>query len=124
MDIFVGNLPYDADEAAIKAAFSPYGAIARVKLLIDRESGSSRGIAFVTMDDFKEAQNAIREMDGKDFGGRALKVNQAREGGQGGGGFRSGGGNGGGFRSGGNGGGVYRQGGNGGGGGFRGRDRY
>lgn len=109
MDIFVGNLPYDADENAIKDAFSPFGAIARVKLLIDRDTGSSRGIAFVTMDDFKEAQDAIREMDGKEFGGRALKVNQAREGGQGGGGPRQGGG--------------FRQGGNG-GGGFRGRDRY
>lgn len=120
MDIFVGNLPYDADESAIKAAFSPYGTIARVKLLIDRDTGSSRGIAFVTMDDFKEAQNAIREMDGKELGGRALKVNQAREGGQGGGGPRQGGG---GFRSGG--GSNFRSGGNGGGGGgFRGRDRY
>lgn len=110
MDIFVGNLPYDADENAIKDAFSPYGAIARVKLLIDRDTGSSRGIAFVTMDDFKEAQNAIREMDGKELGGRALKVNQARE--REDRAPRQGGGGG------------FRQGGGGGGGGFRGRDRY
>ncbi len=117
MDIFVGNLPYEVEENAIEAAFAEHGTVARVKLLTDRETGRSRGIAFVTMDDFKEAQAAIKAMDGQELGGRPMKVNQAREreprpGGGGGGGYRSGGGGGGGYRSGG-------------GGGHRGgRDRY
>ena len=94
MDIFVGNLPYDVDETAIEEVFSAHGTVSNVKLLTDRDSGSSRGIAFVTMDDLKEAQAAIKAMDGEEIGGRAIKVNQAREREQGG---RPGGG-GGGFR--------------------------
>lgn len=130
MDIFVGNLPYEVEESAIEAAFTAHGTVSKVKLLLDRETGRSRGMAFVTMEDFKEAQNAIKAMDGQDMGGRPMKVNQAREREErpsGGGGFRSGGGGGGGgYRSGGGGGGGgYRSGGGGGGGGHRsGRDRY
>jgi len=110
MDIFVGNLPYDTEEAAIEEAFSAFGQVSNVKLLKDYDTGRSRGIAFVTMDDQQEAEAAIEAMDGEDFGGRPLKVNQARErgsrpprrdgGGGRGGDFRRGGG-GGGYRNGG-----------------------
>ena len=108
MDIFVGNLPYDIEENGIEEAFAAHGTVNRVKLLLDRETGRSRGIAFVTMDDFKEAQAAIKAMDGQDLGGRQINVNQAREREQG---PRQGGGD------------NFRRGG-GGGGGARGRDRY
>lgn len=119
MDIFVGNLPYELEESAIEEAFSEFGQVSNVKLLKDYDSGRSRGIAFVTMDDDQEAEAAIEAMEGAELGGRPLRVNQARE--------RSsrpprreggGGGRGGDFRRSGGGGG-YR-GGNGGGGGFRG----
>ena len=79
MDIFVGNLPYDVDESAIEGAFAAHGTVSNVKLLTDRDSGRSRGIAFVTMNDLKEAQAAITAMDGEEIGGREVKVNQARE---------------------------------------------
>ncbi len=99
MDIYVGNLSYEVEENAIKELFSSHGNVSGVKLLTDRETGRSRGIAFVTMDDFKEAQAAIKELDGTDFSGRPMKVNQAREResqgprqGGGGGNFRGGGG--------------------------------
>jgi RNA recognition motif-containing protein len=94
MDIYVGNLPFDVEESTIRSAFAAHGAVGNIKMLTDRDTGRSRGIAFVTMDDFKEAQAAIKAMDGEEFGGRPLKVNQARERGepqgarQGGGGFR------------------------------------
>jgi len=121
MDIFVGNLPYDMEESAIEEAFSAYGQISNVKLLKDYDSGRSRGIAFVTMEDQQEAEAAIEGMDGVELGGRPLRVNEARERSsrpprQGGGG----GGRGGDFRRGGGGGGGYRGGNGGGGGGFRG----
>ena len=79
MDIFVGNLSYEVEEDAIEAAFAPHGNVSRVKLILDRETGRSRGIAFVTMDDFKEAQAAIKALDGEELNGREMKVNQARE---------------------------------------------
>jgi len=79
MDIFVGNLPYEVEENAIEGAFSAHGTVNRVKLLTDRDTGRSRGIAFVTMDDLKEAQSAIKALDGEDMAGRPMKVNQARE---------------------------------------------
>lgn len=100
MDIYVGNLTYEVEESAIKELFAPHGNVSGVKLLTDRETGRSRGIAFVTMDDFKEAKAAIKALDGEEFSGRPIKVNQAREresngARQGGGNFRRGGGGGG-----------------------------
>ena len=100
MDIYVGNLTYEVEESAIKELFAPHGNVSGVKLLTDRETGRSRGIAFVTMDDFKEAKAAIKALDGKELSGRPIKVNQAREresqgARQGGGNFRRGGGGGG-----------------------------
>ena len=115
--------------------FEPHGTITSVKVITDRETGRSRGFAFVEMDDATAAANAIRALDGSQMGGRSLRVNEAqdrREGGGGGGGFggggggRSGGGGGYGGSSGGSGGGRSGGGGGfgGGGGGGRDRDRY
>jgi len=100
MDIYVGNLSYEIEESAIRELFTPHGTVSGVKLLTDRETGRSRGIAFVTMGDFKEAKAAIKALDGEELSGRPMKVNQAREresqgGHQGGGNFRRGGGGGG-----------------------------
>ena len=78
MDIFVGNLPYELEESALEAAFGNYGSVNRVKIILDRETGRSRGIAFVTMDDQAEAQSAIENLDGSELGGRPIKVNEAR----------------------------------------------
>lgn len=79
MDIFVGNLSYEVNESAIEEAFAAHGGVSRIKLVLDRDTGRSRGIAFVTMDDFNEAQDAIKALDGQELGGREMKVNQARE---------------------------------------------
>ncbi|MDD4350309.1 MAG: RNA-binding protein [Opitutales bacterium] len=122
MDIYVGNLSYDTDEQKLRDAFSEHGAVGNIKLLTDRETGRSRGVAFVAMEDWKEAQNAIKALDGADLDGRPIRVNKAEPKGEsrggGGGGFGGGGrsgGFGGGGRSGGFGGGG-RSGGHGGGG--------
>ena len=96
MDIYVGNLSYEIEESTIRELFTPHGSVSGVKLLTDFDTGRSRGIAFVTMDDFKEAKAAIKALDGEELSGRPMKVNQARERGsqgghQGGGNFRRGG---------------------------------
>lgn len=116
MDIYVGNIPFDTTEQDLQALFSPHGTVAKVKIVEDFNTGQPRGFAFVTMEDWKEAQNAIKELDGHEVGGRPMKVNQAREreqrpSGGGGGGF-GGGGNRGGSRGGPGGGGGNRGGGN------------
>lgn len=109
MDIYVGNLSYDTDEQKLRDVFSEHGAVGNIKLLTDRETGRSRGVAFVAMEDWKEAQNAIKALDGTDLDGRPIRVNKAEPKGE----SRGGGGFGGGGRSGGFGGG--RSGGHGGG---------
>jgi len=97
-NIFVGNLSYQATEADIEAAFSQYGAVDRVSIIRDRESGQPRGFAFVEMSNAEEAANAIAALNGREIGGRAVNVNEARPradrgpGGGGGGGRRGGGG--------------------------------
>jgi RNA recognition motif-containing protein len=94
--LFVGNLPFDTTEAQIKDLIAGANRTVRsVKIITDKETGRSRGFAFVDMDNDDEAKAAIEELNGKDFGGRALKVNEAEERGGGGGKF----GGGGGFRS-------------------------
>ena len=88
--LYVGNLPYDADEAALRAAFAQDGrAVERVHIVIDRETQRPRGFAFVEMATDEEAQKAATEFNQYQMGGRALTVNEARpkpEGGFGGGG--------------------------------------
>lgn len=91
-NIFVGNLDFGATEASIRSLFEPYGSVDRVNLVTDRDSGRSRGFAFVEMTDPSEADRAITGLNGHNLEGRALNVNEARpkpQGG-GGGGFRSG----------------------------------
>ena len=124
MNIYVGNLPFTASEDEIRQAFAAYGTVSSVAIIKDRETGQSRGFAFVEMPNNEEGTAAINNMNGKPLKGRALKVNEARPreesfGGGGGGGRREGGfgggGGGGGRREGGFGGGGDRFGGGGGG---------
>lgn len=95
-NIFVGNLDFAATEASIRALFEPYGNIERVNLITDRDTGRSRGFAFVEMTDSAEADRAIAALNGTDLDGRTLNINEARPktGGGGGGGRGFGGGGG------------------------------
>ncbi|MBS0617254.1 MAG: RNA-binding protein [Spirochaetes bacterium] len=122
MNIYVGNLAYNATEEELRASFAAFGPVTSVKIVRDRDSGRSRGFAFVEMEDGEGAQNAVAQMNGKDVNGRNLVVNEARprEQGGGGGGGRGYGGGGGGGRGGYGGGGGGGRGGYGGGGGGRG----
>ena len=118
--LYVGNLSFNTTADGVRTAFQQFGTVSDVHLVSDRETGRSRGFAFVTMGTTEEAAKAIEGMDGKTLDGRPLRVNeaeqrQARGGGGGGGGYRGGGGGGGGYRGGGGGG--YDGGGGGGGGG-------
>ena len=86
-NIFVGNLDFSATESSVRALFEPYGKVERVNLVTDRDTGRSRGFAFVEMTDSAEAGRAIAALNGTDLDGRALNVNEARpktEGGRGG----------------------------------------
>jgi cold-inducible RNA-binding protein len=96
-NIFVGNLDFAATESSIRALFEPYGSIERVNLITDRDTGRSRGFAFVEMSDSAEADRAIAALNGTELDGRALNINEARPktGGAGGGGGRGFGGGGG-----------------------------
>ena len=114
-NIFVGNLPFSATEDALRDLFSPLGELQQVRIMTDRDTGKSRGFAFVEMLQDEDAAKAIAALNGKDFDGRALTINEARPKPARSGGFRSGGGGGyGGNRSGGDYGGGRRSGGGGG----------
>src|SRR5215471_5241869 len=93
-NIFVGNLDFSATESSIRSLFEPYGAVERVNVVTDRDTGRSRGFAFVEMTDSAEAERAIAALNGFNAGGRALNVNEARPKGEGGGGRGFGGGGG------------------------------
>ena len=139
--LYVGNLPYTVRDEDLQQAFSAYGSVNSAKVMMERDTGRSKGFGFVEMGNDAEAQAAVEGMNGQSLGGRSLVVNEARPmearpprtggggfggGRSGGGGFGGGGGGGGsdgGFRSpygGGGGGGGRREGGGGGGGGGRG----
>ena len=131
--LYVGNLPYSFRDEDLQQAFSQHGSVTSAKVMMERDTGRSKGFGFVEMGSDAEAQAAINGMNGQQFGGRGLVVNEARPmeprpprtGGFGGGG----GGYGGGGRSGGGGGGGYgggggRSGGGGGGGYGGGRGGY
>ena len=79
MKLYVGNLSRLSTEDAVKSAFEQFGQVASVKIILDRETRESRGFAFVDMPDNNEAQQAIEQMNGKEFEGRKLTVNEARE---------------------------------------------
>lgn len=124
MKIYVGNLSYEVGESDLEQAFSEFGQVTSVNILKDKQTGQSKGFGFIEMAEVSEGQTAIKEMNGKEFMGREIKVDQAKEkparpGGRGGFGSRGGGGGGGrrfGGRGGGGGGGGNRDGG--------GRSRY
>jgi RNA recognition motif-containing protein len=131
--LYVGNLAYSVRDEELQQAFSAYGTVTSAKVMMDRETGRSKGFGFVEMASDAEAQAAINGMNGQSLSGRAVVVNEARPreerpggfrspyGGGGGGGGGAGGGGRGGFGGGGGGGGRggYGSGGGGGGGGFR-----
>ncbi len=124
--LYVGNLPYSATDQILTDTFAQCGTVESAKVITDRETGRSKGFAFVEMSTDAEAQEAITKFNGADYDGRALTVNEARpmvprEGGGGGGGGGRGGFGGGGGAGGGRGGRGGFGGGGGGGGGGRGR---
>jgi RNA recognition motif-containing protein len=98
--LYVGNLPFDTDESQLRALFQEGGRqVSEVKIITDRDTGRPRGFAFVEMGSQADAEAAISTLNGREFGGRALTVNEAREqaprrsggfGGGGGGGGRGG----------------------------------
>ena len=141
--LYVGNLPYTVRDEDLQQSFSEFGSVTSAKVMMERDTGRSKGFGFVEMGSDAEALAAVEGMNGQSLGGRSLVVNEARpmearpprtggfggpRGGGGGGGFGGGGGDGGGFRSpyGGGGGGGRREGGGGGygGGGGGGRGGY
>ena len=135
--LYVGNLPYSYRDSDMEQAFSQYGTVSSAKVMMERDTGRSKGFGFVEMSNDAEAQAAIAGMNGQQIGGRGLVVNEARPmearaprsggfgggGGTGGGGGGYGGGGGGGGYGGGGGGGS-RSGGGGYGGGGGGRSSY
>jgi len=116
--LYVGNLPYSVRDGDLEQAFSAFGAVTSAKVMMERDTGRSKGFGFVEMGSDSEAQAAIEGMNGQPMGGRSLVVNEARpmepRRPGGGGGFGGGGGGGGGY-----GGGGRREGGGGYGGGRR-----
>ncbi|AAS96688.1 RNA recognition motif domain-containing protein [Nitratidesulfovibrio vulgaris] len=76
--LYVGNLPFSASEDDVRSLFTNYGEVVSVKLIMDRETGRPRGFGFVEMND-GDAGAAIEALDGADFMGRALRVNEAQE---------------------------------------------
>jgi RNA recognition motif-containing protein len=117
--LYVGNLPYSATEDGLKNHFSSAGSVASVKIIIDRETGRSKGFGFVEMESDDGAQSAVSQLDGQEFEGRSLRVSEAKPqperesrgggfgGGRSGGGFGGGGNRGGDRGSRGGGGGRY-----------------
>jgi RNA recognition motif-containing protein len=97
--LYVGNLPYSVGDSDIKAMFEPHGTVTSATVIMDRETGRSKGFGFVEMGSDQEAQAAIAACNGKEIEGRALTVNEARPKTEGGG--RRGGGGGGGYGGGG-----------------------
>ena len=128
--LYVGNLPYSFRDEDLQQAFAAHGTVTSAKVMMERDTGRSKGFGFVEMASDAEAQAAVNGMNGQQYGGRGLVVNEARPmearpprtggggfgGGAGGGGGGYGGGAGGGGRSGGGGGGGYGGGAGGGGG--------
>jgi RNA recognition motif-containing protein len=78
MNIFVGNLPFTASESDLRGIFAEYGEIESVAIITDRDTGRSRGFGFVELSADARSQDAIRDLDGMDLGGRNIKVNEAK----------------------------------------------
>ncbi len=82
--LFVGNMSFQTSESELRELFAPFGQVTRVHMAMDRETGRARGFAFVEMPNDAEASAAMTALDGKEVGGRNLKVNEARPKGEGG----------------------------------------
>ena len=82
--LFVGNMSFQTTEGELRELFAPFGQVTRVHMAMDRETGRARGFAFVEMPNDEEAAKAMAGLDGKELGGRNLKVNEARPKGEGG----------------------------------------
>ena len=78
MRLYVGNLSYDTTDASLSAAFGEHGAVEEAVVIMDRETGRSKGFGFVTMPSDEEAKAAMAALDGQDMDGRAIRVNEAR----------------------------------------------
>ncbi len=78
-NIYVGNLSFSTDSAALESLFAPHGRVTKAQVINDRDTGRSRGFGFVEMESAEEAQAAISSLNGKDMGGRQLTVNLAKE---------------------------------------------
>lgn len=88
--IFVGNLSYQTTQDDLQAAFAQYGAVERVDIVTDRDTGQPRGFGFVEMTEKRDAETAISQLNGAELNGRAMNVNEARPKPAGGGGFAGG----------------------------------
>lgn len=78
MQIYAGNLNYDLTESALAEIFAAYGEVAGAKIIMDRDTGRSKGFGFVEMNNDEEAMNAIQALNGQEIDGRAIRVNEAR----------------------------------------------
>ena len=87
-NLYVGNLPHSTTESELRSLFEAHGQVDKVSMVTDRETGRSRGFGFVAMTNDEEAEKAMAALNGKDSGGRALVVNEARPQNQRSGGFR------------------------------------
>jgi RNA recognition motif-containing protein len=87
--LYVGNLPFTATDDSVRALFAPHGTVEKVSLITDRDTGRPRGFGFVEMSN-ADASRAMQALDGKDFEGRPLKVNEAQDRERSGGGNRGG----------------------------------
>jgi RNA recognition motif-containing protein len=92
--LYVGNLPFSSTEDDLRELFRRFGRVESVAVITDRDTGRPRGFAFVEMAEASAAAEAIKNLDGSQLGGRAIKVNEAQDKQRGGGGFRRGGGGG------------------------------
>lgn len=77
-NLYVGNLPHSTTEAQLRSAFEAHGAVEKVTIIMDRDTGRSRGFGFVEMTNASEADKAISALNGTDFGGRTLTINEAK----------------------------------------------
>jgi RNA recognition motif-containing protein len=93
--LFVGGLSWDTSDQSLEAAFAQHGTVTEAKVILDRDTGRSRGFGFVTFADAQSARNAQTALDGSNLDGRSIKVNEAQERSGRGGGNRGGGGHGG-----------------------------
>jgi RNA recognition motif-containing protein len=77
--LYVGNLPFETNEDELREMFEQHGPTVSVRVITDRETGRSRGFGFVEFEDDANAEAALQALDGKDMGGRALRVNEAQD---------------------------------------------